>query len=274
MLDLGSDSESEAPPKWAKCAMAKAAILAWLRSRRITPVALSLLSHVLILMILLFITYHLEKKQGLDLFLKMGESSEAQGSFDSVPTLAEPLDMPAIDVTQLDALTEPPRLTPELPRMVVGDLEFNRPPQLENSESLKGFGVSQFEGLSEKVQGVNVKIGDPQFTLIWDSDADLDLHVIEPDGSEIYWEFRKGKRGGELDVDDVDGQGPENVFWKIGSGPRGTYTWWVHYYGGFGGKTRRTKWQVRIKHRGQVEVFDGLLSKIDEKSPDKKFVLK
>jgi len=44
-----------------------------------------------------------------------------------------------------------------------------RPPSEERKkEGLEGFGVSQFEGVSEKVQGVSVKIGDPQFTLIWE----------------------------------------------------------------------------------------------------------
>ena len=62
-----------------------------------------------------------------------------------------------------------------------------------------GFGVAKFGqgggSLKERVQGVEVKVGDPQFTLIWDSAADLDLHVIEPGGSEIYWVDARGSRG-------------------------------------------------------------------------------
>ena len=69
----------------------------------------------------------------------------------------------------------------------------------------------------ELVRGVAVKIGDPQFTLIWDTDADLDLHVIEPGGKEIYWEEPKGKQGGELDVDNTKGFGPENIYWLVES---------------------------------------------------------
>lgn len=64
---------------------------------------------------------------------------------------------------------------------------------------------------AEMVRGVKVQIGDPQFTLLWDTGADLDIHVIEPGGSEIFWEARNGKQGGILDVDDVEGFGPENV---------------------------------------------------------------
>ena len=67
------------------------------------------------------------------------------------------------------------------------------------------------------IRGVAVKVGDPQFTLIWDTDADLDLHVIEPGGKEIYWEEPKGKQGGELDVDNTKGLGPENIYWLVES---------------------------------------------------------
>ena len=76
-----------------------------------------------------------------------------------------------------------------------------------------GFGLAKFGNGGEKVRGVEVKVGDPQFTLLWDSKADIDLHVIEPGGKEIFWNDPKGKLGGELDVDNVEGFGPENIYW-------------------------------------------------------------
>jgi len=51
-------------------------------------------------------------------------------------------------------------------------------------------------------------VGDPQFTLLWDTKADIDLHVIEPGGKEIFWNDPKGKFGGELDVDNIEGSAP------------------------------------------------------------------
>lgn len=246
----------------------------WTRARFAT-FGVSLLVHLAFIFILLLFTFQLEKPVGLPLFLRIGDSAKAAGSFQTDPTLFQPLEMPAVDLTRLEPIKPELNLTPDLPRLKFQELaETLKPPTPErNQVGLEGFGVSQFDGLSEKVQGVSVKIGDPQFTLIWDSDADLDLHVIEPGGSEIYWEVRKGKRAGELDVDDVDGLGPENIFWKKGDGPRGEYTWWVHYYGGLGGRTKRTKWQVRIKREGSVEVIEGTLNKIDENSPRKSFRL-
>lgn len=129
-----------------------------------------------------------------------------------------------------------------------------------------GFGVAKFGQGGETINGVDVKVGDPQWTLIWDSRADIDIHVVEPGGSEIYWENRNGGQGGELDVDDVDGFGPENVNYVQGKGPPGNYTWWVYYYGGLGGIAQHTRWKVRVKHAGQVKVYEGKFSAIGDKS--------
>jgi hypothetical protein len=131
-----------------------------------------------------------------------------------------------------------------------------------------GFGVARFGNGGENINGVQVKVGDPQFTLIWDSKADLDIHVLEPGGSHIYWEERNGEKGGELDVDDIDGYGPENINWGggTGQGPPGDYKWYVHYYGARDGLSVPTQWKVRIKHDGKVTIYKGKLSSIGEKS--------
>jgi hypothetical protein len=141
-------------------------------------------------------------------------------------------------------------------------------PQAGNGD---GFGVAKFGQGGENINGVDVKVGDPQFTLIWDSRADLDLHVLEPplpgrEPAHIYWESRNGNQGGELDVDDVDGFGPENVYWVQGQGPPGEYRWYVHYYGGLGGQSTPTRWKVRLKHNGAVSIFQGKLNQIGQRS--------
>jgi hypothetical protein len=131
-----------------------------------------------------------------------------------------------------------------------------------------GFGIAKFGNGGEEVRGVKLKVGDPQFTLLWDSKADIDLHVVEPGGKEIFWNDPKGRRGGELDVDNVEGFGPENIYWlkmnedgskDLGPGPPGEYRWWVQYYGGNGGVAVPTRWKVRVKHEGRVEIFNGVL---------------
>jgi len=141
-----------------------------------------------------------------------------------------------------------------------------------------GFGLARFGEGGELIRGVSVKVGDPQFTLLWNTDGvDLDLHVIEPGGKEIYWEEPKGTQGGELDVDNTKGFGPENVYWLVakhgpgsekvkGPGPPGVYKWFVVYWGGFGGLARPTHWQVRVKHAGKVSVHHGKFQSLNERS--------
>jgi hypothetical protein len=139
-----------------------------------------------------------------------------------------------------------------------------------------GFGLARFGEGGESIRGVQVKVGDPQFTLLWDTPVDLDLHVIEPGGKEIYWEEPRGNRGGELDVDNTRGFGPENVYWlgpedadgrrRKGQGPPGEYRWFVVYWGGFGGIPKPTRWKVRIKHAGKVSVVTGRFRALNERS--------
>ncbi len=139
-----------------------------------------------------------------------------------------------------------------------------------------GFGLARVGQGGENIRGVAVKVGDPQFTLLWDSEVDLDLHVIEPGGKEIYWEDPKGMKGGELDVDNTKGFGPENIYWLraaegssekvLGPGPPGEYKWFVVYWGGFGGIARPTKWKVRIKHDGKVQIVTGRFKALNERS--------
>jgi hypothetical protein len=115
--------------------------------------------------------------------------------------------------------------------------------------------------------------------LIWSTEGvDIDLHVIEPRGDEIFFGHRNGKQGGELDVDNTWGYGPENINWLVYSdgsrpskvkgpgrnkakapGPPGAYRWYVVYYESHLDDFPPTYWQVRVKHDGEVHLFDGWL---------------
>jgi hypothetical protein len=133
-----------------------------------------------------------------------------------------------------------------------------------------GFGLARFGSGGEMIRGVAVKVGDPQFTLIWDTKGvDIDLHVIEPRGDRIYFGHRNGKQGGELDVDNTWGYGPENIYWLLpmrgkkkvlGPGPTGEYKWSVHYYAAHRPDRPPVHWQVRIKHAGESKIVDGWLA--------------
>ena len=67
----------------------------------------------------------------------------------------------------------------------------------------------------------------------WDDpQAEVDLHVLTPDGQHAYWAHPTLTGGGGLDVDSVDGPGPE-VF-TITAARRGPYEFYVNYWGNFG----------------------------------------
>ncbi len=72
--------------------------------------------------------------------------------------------------------------------------------------------------------------GDLQVTLTWDTDGtDLDLWVREPTGEWVYFADDEGPTAA-LDVDDVDGFGPENVFVPFGGAAAGVYKVYVSYF--------------------------------------------
>ncbi len=87
--------------------------------------------------------------------------------------------------------------------------------------------------------GTCVGIGVLQVTLTFEVDADYDLHVLTPQGEEIYYGNPEAG-GGLLDVDQcIFSCGPgthvENIFFN-GSLESGTYTAWaVNYDGRAGG---------------------------------------
>lgn len=69
-------------------------------------------------------------------------------------------------------------------------------------------------------------------TLTWGSQPDVDLHVYEPGGSHVYYNFMDGASG-YLDLDDVKGWGPEHYYvTACDSLITGTYLVAVNYFKG------------------------------------------
>ena len=67
--------------------------------------------------------------------------------------------------------------------------------------------------------------GDVQVTLRWGGGVDLDLHVIDPSGTEISYSSPTSPSGGQLDTDAQSDCSAcvENVFWPTGGAPTGEY---------------------------------------------------
>jgi hypothetical protein len=111
-----------------------------------------------------------------------------------------------------------------------------------------------------------VGTGDVGVTLSWATEDDLDLHVTDPSGEEIYYGHRTSASGGVLDVDSNAGcANPqslpvENIFWGTGAAPQGTYTVRVDYWCGSGD----VDFSVRTLVDGVETFFDGILSTPDQ----------
>jgi uncharacterized protein YfaP (DUF2135 family) len=67
------------------------------------------------------------------------------------------------------------------------------------------------------------------FRLSWTTVSDLDLHVIDPSGVEVYFGNQTSPSGGRLDQDVSCAAGTETLSWGSGS-PRGTYVFWTSFF--------------------------------------------
>lgn len=72
-------------------------------------------------------------------------------------------------------------------------------------------------------------------TLTWSHNADVDLHVYEPDGTHVYWANKLGISG-QLDRDDTVYTGPEHysTYCESSRIQTGVYTFAVNYFSGNG----------------------------------------
>jgi hypothetical protein len=118
--------------------------------------------------------------------------------------------------------------------------------------------VGPYAGLATRVTEVGT--GDVQVTLSWDADSDVDLHVIGPDGEEIYYGDRQSASGGELDLDSnaacvIDGVRNENITWPVGRALAGLYTVRVDYWDSC--TVERTNFTVRINNAGATQIAGG-----------------
>ena len=116
----------------------------------------------------------------------------------------------------------------------------------------------------EFVSVVQVGTGDIQVSVSWNVESDVDLHVVEPNGEEIYYGNDVSNSGGTLDLDSnaacgIDGKKNENITWPTQAPPRGTYTVRVDYWDSCG--VTSTNYVVTIRVAGRAaQTFTGTLT--------------
>jgi hypothetical protein len=77
-------------------------------------------------------------------------------------------------------------------------------------------------------EGCGYQTGQIQVTGAWNTPSDIDLHVFDPAGEEVYYGHRQSASGGHLDHDanaacSVQPPTVENVYWDSPAPPRGQY---------------------------------------------------
>ncbi len=70
---------------------------------------------------------------------------------------------------------------------------------------------------------------DLRVTISWNTDnTDVDLWIMEPDGTKCFYQNQKTSSGGQLSQDQTQGYGPER--YQVVKALPGVYTVIVHYY--------------------------------------------
>jgi hypothetical protein len=104
---------------------------------------------------------------------------------------------------------------------------------------------------------INVGTGDVQISVAWTGASDVDLHVFDPSGEEIFYGNKTAASGGTLDLDsnpacDIDNKNNENVVFAAGLAPAGVYRVVVNYFDDCG--VAKSEWVVTVQRKDQEPV--------------------
>ena len=158
--------------------------------------------------------------------------------------------------------------TVQLPAAVTEtSLVISFSPIQDGSAAQIGVQVGNAEGEISSQQDVEVTTvvvgtGDLQVSISWDTPTDVDLHLIEPDGTRIFWRDTMSDTGGELDLDSnpgcsIDGVNNENITYDGFEPLSGEYTVEVDYFSSCGVLTP-TNYLITTRVDGVVTTFDGV----------------
>lgn len=116
------------------------------------------------------------------------------------------------------------------------------------------------DDFSERLRQAGARSGDVQISLEWQNVNDLDLHVFDPRGEEIFFNHRQSVSGGNLDVDMnatyITSRPVENVYWPLRGAPRGTYRVDVVHFANHGAADP-TVFTIRVLNKGKVTHYRG-----------------
>ena len=155
---------------------------------------------------------------------------------------------------------------------LVGQVPFNFDPALDltciavtvvDSNGASGKADCYTVVMRHQAVGIPVASGDVEVTLSWDSDADLDLHVADPTGAEVFYGSTVVDSGGVLDLEagypcGKDIVRNEHIAWALDSPLPGIYEVRVSHY--LSCDAPETNYVVSIYNHGRTTTFSGTFS--------------
>jgi hypothetical protein len=155
------------------------------------------------------------------------------------------------------------------------DLVVGIAPGLEGGSLLMRYAVAGPQGLgpfaTQTMRVIKVGTGDVQVSIAWSGASDIDLHIFDPAGEEIFYDNKQSASGGMLDLDSnaacaIDGRNAENVVWPASGAPRGQYRVVVDYYDDCG--VTQTDWIVTLQVAGvEARTMGGSFTGIGAATP-------
>jgi hypothetical protein len=146
-------------------------------------------------------------------------------------------------VTATETLNEPP------------------PPPVSNSPRAAPLTNALNDNFEQLLREHGAGSGDVRVSLMWSNRNDIDLHVVDPNGEEIFYGHRQARSGGLLDID-MNASPPfrvpavENVYWPQRAAPRGQYKVYVNHYRQHD-SANVTPFRVRVLVRGRTTDVTG-----------------
>ena len=141
---------------------------------------------------------------------------------------------------------------------------------LDGDSALLGVQVESSTGEVSKPEfieltTIEVGTGELQVSVSWDTQTDVDLVLIEPDGTRIDFEFPRSAAGGVLDLDSnpacsIDNVNNENITYEGSQPPSGEYVVAVSYFSDCDIGSQLTNYVVTVRNTGSVSTYTGTLS--------------
>ncbi|HWA16219.1 MAG TPA: hypothetical protein VG817_07295 [Gemmatimonadales bacterium] len=136
----------------------------------------------------------------------------------------------------------------------------NDPPQgTFNITTAVGSGGTVSASASTEVEPRDLGDADFAATVTWTGASDVDIHVLDPNGFEVYYGATESPEGGLLDLDSnadcaIDNINTETISWPAGTAPSGDYKVVIEYYDDCGVESSTYSVLVRRKGRANVSV--------------------